>query len=127
MLLEPRCVGDVLGLLSQCALLFVPLAFPVVLQYRLGLFDDQSSQPYWNIPTSVVCSQEHTELALSAAHQGIVLLKNNGTLPLAASSIKNLAVIGPNGACTHTHSSMPNRMTTLLMKGGGGAIILVLV
>jgi hypothetical protein len=81
------------------------------LQFRLGLFTDASAQPYSNITADVVCSEAHTALALSTAHQGIVLLKNNAsTLPLAATAIRTLAVIGPNGACTdstltchHTH------------------------
>jgi hypothetical protein len=67
-------------------------------QYRLGLFDAASAQPYLNVSASVVCNEAHTELALSAARQGIVLLKNNGSvLPLSAATIKTLAVIGPNG------------------------------
>ncbi len=56
-----------------------------------------SQVPFSNVPTSVVCSQAHTDLALSAAQQGIVLLKNQGALPLSAAAIKTLAVIGPNG------------------------------
>ncbi len=51
------------------------------------------------MPTSVVCSQAHTDLALSTAQQGTVLLKNSGgALPLAATTVKTLAVVGPNGA-----------------------------
>ncbi len=38
----------------------------------------------------------HRELALKAALEGIVLLKNNGILPLDASRIKSIAIIGPN-------------------------------
>lgn len=68
-----------------------------LVQYRLGLFDDPSLVPYSNVPPSVVCNQAHTDLALSAAQQGIVLLKNDGTLPLSASNVKNVALIGPNG------------------------------
>ena len=71
----------------------------LLLQYRLGLFDDDSVQPYSNVTTDVVCNAAHTQLALSAAQQGIVLLKNanNSALPLSPHAVKTLAVIGPNG------------------------------
>jgi len=68
-----------------------------LVQYRLGLFDSPSLVPYSNVSTDVICNQAHTDLALSAAQQGIVLLKNDGTLPLSASSVKTVALIGPNG------------------------------
>jgi hypothetical protein len=61
--------------------------------------------PFSTVPTSEVCSQAHADLALSAAQQGTVLLKNSGALPLSAATIKSLAVIGPNGeppTCTRT-------------------------
>ena len=68
-------------------------------QFRLGLFDDPAIVPYTNISVADVCSDAHQALALDAARQGIVLLKNiNGTLPLAPAAVKTLAVIGPNGA-----------------------------
>ncbi|GLJ09085.1 hypothetical protein SUGI_0101530 [Cryptomeria japonica] len=64
---------------------------------RLGWFDgDPTKQPYGNLGPKDVCTAEHQELALDAARQGIVLLKNKGALPLAANKIKSLAVIGPN-------------------------------
>ncbi|KAF2294468.1 hypothetical protein GH714_011673 [Hevea brasiliensis] len=45
----------------------------------------------------VLMSSEYQMLALVAARQGIVLLDNNGVLPLSKSTTKSLAVIGPNG------------------------------
>ena len=48
-------------------------------------------------------TKEHQALALDAARQGIVLLKNdNGNLPLSATTAKTVAVIGPNGNATTT-------------------------
>lgn len=68
-------------------------------QFRLGMFDPSSSQPYTKIPASVVNSPAHQALALDAARQGIVLLKNDGVLPWKSSSLKTVAIIGPNGPC----------------------------
>jgi beta-glucosidase-like glycosyl hydrolase len=67
-------------------------------QFRLGMFDPSSMQPYTKIPASVVNSPAHQALALDAARQGIVLLKNDGVLPWKSSSLKTVAIIGPNGA-----------------------------
>lgn len=65
-------------------------------KYRLGLFD----HPYVSDPKAadrVVHSESSRQLALRAAHEAIVLLKNTGSLlPLKASSLKAVAVIGPN-------------------------------
>jgi beta-glucosidase len=62
---------------------------------RLGMFDPPASVPFNAIPYSEVDSAAHRELALEAARESIVLLKNrNGTLPLKP-SIRKLAVVGP--------------------------------
>ncbi|KAF5746810.1 putative Periplasmic beta-glucosidase precursor [Tripterygium wilfordii] len=65
---------------------------------RLGLFNgNPSAQPFGNIGPDQVCSQEHQILALEAARNGIVLLKNSAKLlPLSKSKTMSLAVIGPN-------------------------------
>jgi len=62
---------------------------------RLGEFDPIENQPLLSIPTSVINSNEHQNLALQVAEEGMVLLKNNGVLPLN-SDIKSIGVIGPN-------------------------------
>jgi len=62
---------------------------------RLGMFDPAGSYPYSRIPFSEVNSAPHRALALQAARESMVLLKNdNQTLPLNP-SIKHIAVIGP--------------------------------
>ncbi|XP_064999840.1 probable beta-D-xylosidase 7 [Musa acuminata AAA Group] len=68
------------------------------LRMKLGLFNgDPQKLPSGDIPPSQVCSTEHKNLALQAAQDGIVLLKNTGnTLPLARSKVTSLGVIGPN-------------------------------
>ena len=64
---------------------------------RLGMFDPPSEVKYAQIPYSVVDSPEHRALALKTAEEAIVLLKNDGTLPLKP-GIRHIAVIGPNAA-----------------------------
>jgi beta-D-xylosidase 4 len=73
-------------------------------QMRLGLFDgNPAMQPYGNLGPRDVCSEQHQQLALEAARQGIVLLKNNNrALPLSPTRIRSLAVIGPNADVTNT-------------------------
>ncbi|TYJ35530.1 hypothetical protein E1A91_A05G243300v1 [Gossypium mustelinum] len=74
------------------------------IRMRLGLFNgNPAKQPFGNIGSDQVCSQEHLNLALEAARNGIVLLKNdNRLLPLAKTEITSLAVIGPNANSSET-------------------------
>ncbi len=62
-------------------------------RFRLGLMD---GSPYDDIPYQVVECPEHLKKAREASQKCMVLLKNDGLLPLDASKIKTLAVIGPN-------------------------------
>ena len=62
---------------------------------RLGMFDPPDAVPFNRIPMSEDDSPAHRQLALQAAREAIVLLKNDGTLPLKPSA-KTIAVIGPN-------------------------------
>jgi beta-glucosidase len=65
---------------------------------RLGLLGPKDTHPDANLPFSIVGSPEHEAIALQAARESIVLLKNSGhTLPLAA-GIRTLAVVGPNAS-----------------------------
>jgi beta-glucosidase len=63
-------------------------------KFRLGLF----KQPYADLEHAqqVVHSNEHQQLALTAAREGIVLLKNEGNLLPLKKDLKSIAVIGPN-------------------------------
>ncbi|KAM0875929.1 hypothetical protein ACQ4PT_036484 [Festuca glaucescens] len=66
---------------------------------RLGHFngDPRSSPLYGGLGAADVCSPAHRTLALEAAQDGIVLLKNDGgILPLDRSVVTSAAVIGPN-------------------------------
>ena len=63
------------------------------LKFRLGLFEN----PYVDLKSAVKVSKDPAaeKLALKAAHESIVLLKNNGILPLPKNKYKRIAVIGP--------------------------------
>jgi beta-glucosidase len=67
-------------------------------RFKLGMFDPPESVPYAQIPFSENNTPEHRQVALEAARQSMVLLKNeNHILPLGA-SVKTIAVVGPNAA-----------------------------
>src|SRR5947209_18199815 len=87
-------------------------------RFRLGMFDPPEIVPYAKIPFSANDSPEHRQLALAAARESIVLLKNdNGTLPLRK-DIKSIAVIGPNAdnvqVLLGNYNGQPSRATTPL-------------
>lgn len=61
---------------------------------RLGMFDE--STEYDNLKYDVVSCAEHKAHAMECSEKSMVLLKNNGILPLDASKLKTIGVIGPN-------------------------------
>ena len=63
-------------------------------RFRLGQFDPEEDVPFSRIPLSVVGCKKHAELAYRAAAESIVLLKNNGILPLRPDM--KVAVVGNN-------------------------------
>jgi beta-glucosidase len=67
-------------------------------KFKLGLFDPPLSHPYMKITGEVVNCDRHVRLALESAEKSIVLLKNNGALPLADDSLKGIFVTGPLAA-----------------------------
>ncbi|KAH0845299.1 hypothetical protein HID58_091849 [Brassica napus] len=91
---------------------------------RLGFFDgDPKKQIYGGLGPKDVCTPANQELAAEAARQGIVLLKNTGSLPLSPTTIKTLAVIGPNANVTKTmignYEGTPCKYTTPLQGLAG--------
>jgi len=67
------------------------------IRFELGLFDPAKDNPYSSIPESVVNSDAHRNLARKVAQESIVLLKNDGVLPLK-NNLHNYYVSGPNAA-----------------------------
>ncbi len=63
---------------------------------RLGLTGGQTE--YDSIGYEVVSCEEHKSLSLACAQRSMVLLKNNGLLPLDRNKLKTIGVIGPNAA-----------------------------
>lgn len=77
------------------------LIYNYIVLLRLGFFDgNPKSLPFGNLGPADVCSSDHKSLALDAAKQGMVLLYNDGILPLSSKSTKNLAIVGPNANAT---------------------------
>ncbi len=82
---------------------------------KLGMFDPPEMVPYSKIDESLLDSAAHRAMARKLANESMVLLKNDGVLPLKTSGIK-IAVVGPladqtkvllgnyNGIPTHTVS-----------------------
>lgn len=86
-------------------------------RFRLGMFDPPAMVNYTNIPFTENDSEAHRRLALEVARQSMVLLKNDGTLPLKE-GIRKIAVIGPLGdsgsALLGNYNGMPSHQTTVI-------------
>ena len=86
-------------------------------RFKLGLFAEPGDVPYSSIGQEVIESEEHRELALKAAREAIILLKNDDkTLPLSKDGIKSIAVIGPNADKCRlgSYSGIPSRKISVL-------------
>ena len=84
-------------------------------KFKMGLFDDPYVDP--DEAERVVSCDAHRDLALTAAHEGITLLKNeNSVAPLDLSKIKSIAVIGPNAnrGLLGGYSGVPKHNVTVL-------------
>jgi beta-glucosidase len=73
------------------------LAILLRTRFKLGLFDPSDKNPYSRIPASVINSAENRKLAREAALKSIVMLKNDGVLPLK-NDLSNYFITGPNAA-----------------------------
>ncbi|MBQ2955313.1 MAG: glycoside hydrolase family 3 C-terminal domain-containing protein [Clostridia bacterium] len=83
---------------------------------RLGLFDEDCE--YDAIPYTECDTKENAAAALRMARSSMVLLKNDGLLPLRKDSIRTIAVIGPNAdsreCLVGNYNGTSSRLTTLL-------------
>uniref|UniRef100_A0A804NJJ3 Fibronectin type III-like domain-containing protein n=1 Tax=Zea mays TaxID=4577 RepID=A0A804NJJ3_MAIZE len=98
----------------------------VTVQMRLGMFDgDPAAGPFGRLGPADVCTREHQDLALDAARQGVVLLKNRrgarhnrDVLPLRPAAHRVVAVVGPHADATvamiGNYAGKPCRYTTPL-------------
>lgn len=73
------------------------LAYLLRTRFKLGLFDPDDRVPFTRISTDVVNCPEHKALALEAARKCVVMLKNNGVLPLSKET-ERIYVTGPNAS-----------------------------
>ncbi len=84
---------------------------------RLGMFDPPGMVPYAQTPESEIDSAAHRELALKTAQESMVLLKNDGTLPLSA-GVKKILVVGPLAESAEVlygnYNGMPSHAVTAL-------------
>ncbi|MDR2149263.1 MAG: glycoside hydrolase family 3 C-terminal domain-containing protein [Spirochaetaceae bacterium] len=67
-------------------------------RFKLGMFDPPEADPYSQIGTEVIDSEQHRSLALEAARKSIVLLKNDNNLLPLSPSVKKILAIGPSVA-----------------------------
>jgi beta-glucosidase len=99
------------------------------MKFLTGLFDGPYVDP--DYAEKVTNSPAHQRLALKAAQEAIILLKNQNTLlPLDRSKYKRIAVIGPNAGEVHLggYSNNPGRGVSVLQGiknkvGSGGEVL----
>ena len=114
-----RQLGDAVaaGLVSEEAIDRAALRV-LTARVRLGVFEPPGAVPYSDIPPSVVACAEHVALAREAARRSMVLLGNDGILPLRRDRRIRVAVIGPNAdsmdVLLGNYHGTPSRDLTLL-------------
>jgi len=82
------------GLLDE-ALIDAAVSRVLTLKFALGLFENPRV-PNLARQAEVIASAPHTALNLEIARRSVVLLRNDGTLPLSAEAVRRIAVVGPN-------------------------------
>ena len=82
------------GRLSQ-AEIDAPCARLLALKFRMGLFEDPR-RPDLERAAIEVTRPDHRAVNLTAARQSLVLLQNDGLLPLDPAKVRSIAVVGPN-------------------------------
>ena len=86
------------------------------IRLKLGLFDEKCK--YNEIPFEANGCKAHDEAALKAARKSMVLLKNDGVLPLNKEKIKSIGIIGPcadnRTVLTGNYNGTPSRYDTFI-------------
>jgi beta-glucosidase len=87
-------------------------------RFKLGLFDPEDQVPWSDLSPDIVNNQQHRKLAYETASKSIVLLKNNGALPLDLDAVKSILVAGPTAAdmsaLMANYNGFSGHMVTLL-------------
>ena len=106
-----------LGLISE-AEIDTALSRGLTARFQLGMFDSSALDPYAQIPITENDTPAHADLALKVARESIVLLKNNGTLPLDRTRLKHILVLGANAnsvpVLLGNYHGRPSRTVTIL-------------
>jgi beta-glucosidase len=87
------------------------------IRFRLGMFDPKDMNPYNAIPASVINSPAHRALARQAAIESVVLLKNDGVLPMK-NDLSQYYITGPNAtsvdALIGNYYGVNDKMSTMM-------------
>jgi beta-glucosidase len=67
-------------------------------RFKLGLLDPEEKIPWSSISPEIVNNETHRQLAYETASKSIVMLKNNGVLPLDMNEPSSILVAGPTAA-----------------------------
>jgi beta-glucosidase len=106
-----------LGLISETEI-DAALYHGLKARFQLGLFDPPAQVPYSKITLADNDTPEHAALALKVARESIVLLKNDGTLPLDHQKLRRILVVGANAnsipALLGNYHGDPSRPITIL-------------
>ncbi|MCP9199085.1 glycoside hydrolase family 3 C-terminal domain-containing protein [Gramella sp. GC03-9] len=100
------------------------LAILLKTKFKLGLFDPAEGNPYSQLSEKDLNTEKHRQLAREVAQKSIVLLKNDGVLPLR-NDLSKYFLTGPNATSIEVllgnyHGINPNLVT--IMEGLAGAI-----
>ncbi|MDX1469925.1 MAG: glycoside hydrolase family 3 N-terminal domain-containing protein [Flavobacteriaceae bacterium] len=100
------------------------LAILLKTKFKLGLFDPMENNPFANLSEKDLNTEKHRKLAREVAQKSIVMLKNNGVLPLK-NDLSKYFITGPNATSIEIllgnyHGINPDLVT--ILEGVAGAI-----
>ena len=100
------------------------LAVLLKTKFKLGLFDPEKDNPYASLSEKDLDTDAHRKLAREVAQKSIVMLKNDGVLPLK-NDLSKYFITGPNATSIEIllgnyHGINPNLVT--ILEGLAGAI-----